>query len=165
MAIKFDSAYTLASAGWSATISAIAAGASSIIIGRNWLSVGVCGGFGFGLIQGTISRVASDNMPKNCPKSVKFLASELVGGATACGLSYAAASIGFIATPISIPTAVVLTVAAIAQKYFYTFEATMKKNFAYLANLSQVAANKKLVEEDNATKKARAILKGFSGLV
>lgn len=118
MGIHFNPKFTVISASISSTVSAVAAGASSMI-GRNWLSVGVCGGFGFGLVQGTVSKVASHNMPKICPRSIKPVVSEFVGGAAACGLSYAAASIGFIAAPVSIPTAAALTAAVVAFKYFF----------------------------------------------
>lgn len=105
-------------AGLSSLTTTVITGLSSMI-GRNWLSIGACGGFGFGLIQGTISRIATENLTIISSDKARFLVSEMLGGATAYGVSYAAASLGFIATPVSIPTAVVLTVASLALKHFF----------------------------------------------
>jgi hypothetical protein len=139
MSIQFNGKSTGISAAISSTVSAIVTGASSMI-GRNWLSVGACGGLGFGLIQGTVSKIALDNMPGNL--KARVFVSEFVGGATACGLSYAAASFGFIAAPVSIPTAAVLTVAVVAFKTLF-----MVKINAHVTALADKADARKLADK------------------
>jgi hypothetical protein len=157
-----DPQYTVAqikfSAAISSTVSAIVAGTSSMI-GRNWLSVGACGGLSFGLIQGAISQVARNNG--------RSLMSEFEGAVIAYGLSNAAASLGFIAEPVSIPTATALTVGVVAFKIFIhrkaienlkEVKANMKEVEANMkeveANMKEVEANMKAVEANMKEAKA-----------
>lgn len=78
-------------------------------------SIGLLNGAGFGFVQGGITYVANNHMPQFLPNMLRSLPAAVVaGGLTAFGANRAAAALGFIASPISFPTAIVLTVADVA---------------------------------------------------
>lgn len=77
-------------------------------------SIGLLNGAGFGFIQGTITKLALDKMPEICPQKLRGPLSLAVGGLTAFGASHAVAALGFIAAPISVPAAIILTVVNVA---------------------------------------------------
>lgn len=89
---------------------------ASSMIGRNWLTVGAAGGLGFGFFQ----CVGAEAFKKSFHLSttpVRRIAAEFLGGAFACGVSYAALHTGWVLAPVTIPTAIVLTVGVVAFKY------------------------------------------------
>lgn len=104
-----------------ATLAGIMAATSTITAGVAQLaghSIGLLNGAGFGLVQGVITYVASNHMPKCLPDIFRSSPVAMVaGGLAAFGASHAVAALGFIAAPISVPAAIVLTVTNIALPY------------------------------------------------
>lgn len=121
-------------------VNVVVAGVSSTI-GGNFLSMGIVGGAGFGLVQGAIARIAYDALlptkekaqtaqkaqeaQNQQPKKVKtgdgddtarMFKAEVIGAASTCVLAYVASSLGLISAPVSIPTAAVLTIAIVGTK-------------------------------------------------
>ena len=88
--------------------------------GVNWLgysvfSVGTLHSLAFGGIMGVISGIASHLLGKlEVFKNVwiNAAAGTAIGAAVAYGASFGAAALGFVASPISIPTALIITVAS-----------------------------------------------------
>jgi hypothetical protein len=77
-------------------------------------------GFAFGALVGLIASFASPVLTMIGVKhaATNLALSYLIGGAVAYGLSYGMAAAGFIAAPITIPTAVLITISALASYYF-----------------------------------------------
>src|ERR1700733_7618388 len=95
---------------------------SAVVAGISNLAghaIGCLNGAGFGLIQGVVSTILKEYMLPCCPLFHEAIALT-TGGLVAYGASHAVAALGFIAAPISAPSAIVLTISNFALYYLVT---------------------------------------------